>query len=170
MPEKKQPKNAPAAGGDEEILDFSEVRPFDPIDSSVMYKVKVTNLDRGLDKTGTKKTSDAELTILEPKEVKAEIWEPDDDGNLKFIGLSEKMVKAEGRKLFRTFTLGPKALPFLYNFLKACDPDVELNEAFRYKPAEWIGSELCVKGNNEAYQEQVRLRPDKVYPVSAYKG
>jgi len=112
--------------------------------------------------------SNAELTILAPEEVRVETWEPDDEaeGGMKFIGLSDRTTKAAGRKLFRTFSLQPKALPFLYQFLKALNPDVELNEAFRYRPADWIGMELAVKGKNEAYQEQIRLRPMNLYPAS----
>lgn len=166
MPKKSQVEEEVIVN--EEILDFSEVRPFEPLDSSVRYKVRVTNCDTGNAKTDTsKKVSNVELTIVAPEEVKVEVWEPDEEtGELVCKGLSERTTKAAGRKLFRTFTLEAKALPFLYNFLKACDPDVELNEAFRYRPAEWIGSELYVKGTNEAYQEQVRLRPNNMYSVA----
>ena len=160
----------PAVVEDEEILDFSGVTPFEPLDSGVIYLCKVSNLDKGTSKDGTRKTSNAELEIVGPEEVNAEVWEPNDEGDLVFVGKSDKKIKAAGRKLFRTFTLEPQALPFLYNFLKALDPSVELNEAFRYRPAEWIGMQLAVKGDNEAYQEQVRLRPNKVYPADRYKG
>ncbi len=161
-------KNAPAAA-DEEILDFSGVTPFEPLDSSVMYLVKTTNLRTDMSSTG-KKMAVAEMTIVAPEEVRAEVWEPDEEGNLQYVGLSDKMIKAKGRKLFRNFTLEPQALPFLYNYLKAMDPDVELNEAFRFRPADWIGMDLCVKGQNEAFQEQVRLRPNNMYPASRFKG
>ena len=168
----------PAVVEDEEILDFSGVTPFEPLDSGVIYLCKVSNLDKGTSKDGTRKTSNAELEIVGPEEVNAEVWEPNDEGDLVFVGKSDKKIKAAGRKLFRTFTLEPQALPFLYNFLKALDPDVNLGGKdddgniipFRYRPAEWIGMQLAVKGDNEAYQEQVRLRPNKVYPADRYKG
>lgn len=171
MPDKKEtPKKvAPAvATKEEEILDFSQVKPFDPLDSSRMYKVRVTDLHNEIASTG-KKMVVAEFTVLAPEIVNTEDWIEDDNGDLKFSAKSDKIIKAEGRKLFRNFTKTPEALPFLYNFLKACDPEVELNEAFRFRPAEWIGSELAVRGKNNPYQEQVRLSPDKVYPVSKYK-
>ena len=161
-------KNAPVAA-DEEILDFSEVRPFDPLDSTVTYKVRVSNLENQDSSTGKKMTV-AELEIIAPEEVAAEDWVENDEGELVFAGKSDRMIKAKGRKLFRNFIKEPKALPFLYQFLKACDPDVELNEAFRFRPAEWIGVELAVKGKNQAYNEQVRLQPDKLYPVDKYQG
>lgn len=169
MPEKKETKKAPVLAKDEEILDFSEVKPFEPLDSSAMYKVRVTNMENQTASTG-KKMVVTELTILAPDEVATEVWEENDAGDLVYVGKGDKMIKAAGRKLFRNFVKEPQALPFLYNFLKACDPDVELNEAFRFRPAEWIGSELAVKGTNSAYQEQVRLSPDKVYPVARFKG
>lgn len=162
-------KNTPVAA-DEEILDFSGVTPFEPLDSRVTYLVETTNLENRDASTG-KKMAAAEMTIKAPEEVHPEVWEPNEEGELVFTGVDEsRMVKAAGRKLFRNFTKTPEALPFLYNYLKAMDPDVELNEAFRFKPAEWIGMELCVKGTNEAYNEQVRLRPNNVYPASRFKG
>ena len=161
-------KNKPVAA-DEEILDFSEVRPFEPLDSSIVYLVKTSNLEKQMSSTG-KKMAVAEMTIVAPKECRVENWEPDEEGNLVFVGLSDRTIKCVGRKLFRNFTLEPQALPFLYNYLKAMDPDVELNEAFRFRPAEWVGLQLAVKGPNEAYNEQVRLRPTNVYPTSRFKG
>lgn len=170
----KETKNTkPVADG--EILDFSEVRPFDPLDSKAMYKVRVSNLEN-VDASTGKKMAAAELEILAPEEVQAEEWLENDEGELTYVGMatnkdgSPRMIKAAGRKLFRNFVKEPKALPFLYQFLKACDPDVELNEAFRFKPAEWIGMELAIKGENQAYNEQVRLAPNKLYPVSKFKG
>ena len=162
-------KNVPA--GDEEILDFSDVRPFEPLDSNVTYLVRCTNLEKRTASTGSKMYT-AELTVVAPEEVRVEDWEPDDEaeGGMSFVGLSEKTTKAEGRKLFRNFSLEPQSRPFLYQFLKAMDPNVELNEAFRLKPADWIGMELATKGINNAYNEQVRLQPNRLYPASAYKG
>ena len=162
-------KSAPVAA-DEEILDFSDVRPFEPLDSSIMYLVKTSNLENAVASTG-KKMAVAEMTIVKPEECLAEIWEPDEEsGDIVFKGLSDRKIKCAGRKLFRNFTKTSEALPFLYNYLKAMNPDVELNEAFRFKPAEWIGLDLAVKGTNEAYNEQVRLRPNNVYPASRFKG
>ncbi len=165
----RQAKEKAAPTGDEEILDFSGVTPFDPLDSSVTYKVRTSNLEKQKASTG-KDMYLAELEIIAPEEVRAEDWAENDEGELVFVGLSERMVKAKGRKLFRNFVKEPKALPFLHQYLKAMDPDVELNEAYRFNPADWIGMELAIKGENEAYNEQVRLRPQRLYPVSRYKG
>ncbi len=161
-------KVKPVAAG-EEILDFSEVKPFDPLDSKVMYKCRVSDLENQDASTG-KKMVVAELEIIAPEEVYAENWEENDEGELVFVGLSDRKIKAAGRKLFRNFVKEPKALPFLHQFIKACKPDEELNEAYRFNPAKFIGDELAVKGTNSAYNEQVRLQPNKLYSVDKYKG
>lgn len=154
--------------GEEEILDFTDVKPFEPLDSRVVYKARVDNLEIKTASTG-KKMAVADFVILAPEEVQAEVWEENDNGDLVFKSFDGNVVKAAGRHLFRNFTLESQALPFLYNFLKACDPDVVLTEAFRFHPMEWIGRELAVKGTNSAYEEQVRLQPNKTYPVTRYK-
>ncbi|KKK46978.1 hypothetical protein LCGC14_3159850, partial [marine sediment metagenome] len=153
--------------GPEEILDFSQVRPFEPLDSTVRYRVKVSELDISKAASSGEKKSHCEMTILAPEEVKVENWEPDEEatGGMSFIGLTDKTTRAEGRKLFREFSLQPKALPFLYQLLKALDPSVELNEAFRYNPANYIGLECVVKVKNEAFQEQIRPRVNNIYPA-----
>lgn len=153
--------------GPEEILDFSQVRPFEPLDSTERYRVRIRDLDISVAAASGEKKSHCEMTILAPEEVKVENWEPDDeaDGGAKFIGLTDKMTRAEGRILFREYSLQPKALPFLYQLLKALDPNVELNEAFRYNPASYIGLECAVKIKNEAFQEQIRPRVQNIYPV-----
>lgn len=160
---------APAA--DEEILDFSDVRPFEPLDSGVMYLVRTSNLTKSTASTGSKMYT-AELEIIAPEEVRVEDWQLDAEaeGGMSFTGLSERTTKAAGRKLFRNFSLEPQSRPFLYQYLKAMDPNVELNEAFRMRPGDWIGMGLAVKGKNRAFNEQVRLSPDRLYPASAFKG
>jgi hypothetical protein len=170
LPPKAQPK-AKAPAGPEEILDFSSVRPFEPLDSKPVYLVRVTELDISTSQAGEKK-SHCEFTILGPVDVHVENWEPDEEaeGGMAFTGLTDRLTKAEGRKLFREFSLQAKALPFLHQLLKALDPDVELNEAFRYKPEDWVGMECAVKIKNEAYQEQIRPRVNNIYPVTRYQA
>jgi hypothetical protein len=150
-----------------EVLDFSEVRPFEPLDSRTIYRARISNLEFGVSKKGEKKVS-CEMTILTPEEVAVEEWEPDEEaeGGMKFVGVSDRMTKASNRKLFREYSLQPQALPFLYQLLKALDPDIELNEAFRFDPAQWIGMECAVKIQNEAYDEQIRPRVYRVYAAS----
>ena len=139
--------------GPEEILDFSQVRPFEPLDSKEVYHVRITDLDISRAASSGEKKSHCEMTIIAPEEVAVEEWEPDDEaeGGMSLAGLSDRKTRAEGRKLFREFSLQPKALPFLYQLLKALDPKVELNEAFRYDPAKYIGLECAVKIRNEAF-------------------
>ena len=164
-------KNTPVVVEDEEILDFSGVSTFEPLDSRVIYLCRTSNLEKREASTGNKMYV-AELEIVAPEKVTKEIWEPDEEaeGGMRFVGHSDEEVNAKGRKLFRNFTLDPQSRPFLHNYLKAMDPKVELNEAFRFKPAEWIGMELAVKGQNRAYQEQIRLQPNSLYLANRYKG
>jgi len=158
--------------GPEEILDFSEVRPFEPLDSSRIYLCKVRALDISRSAASGEKKSHCELEIIAPEEVNVETWEPDDEaeGGMSFAGLADRTTRAAGRVLFREYSLQSKALPFLYQLLKALDPEVELNEAFRYRPEDWIGMECAVKIRNEAFQEQIRPRVQNVYPASRYSA
>ncbi len=154
----------------EEILDFSEVRPFEPLDDREIYKVRVTNMEKGVSNRSNQKKVTCEMTIIGPEEVAIEEWEPDEEaeGGMKKVGYSERTVKASGRKLFREFSLQSQALPFLYQLLKALDPDVQLNEAFVFKPGDWIGMEASAKLHNEAFEEQIRPRVDRIYPADRY--
>ena len=157
------------AAGEGEILDFSNVRPFEPLDSTVRYRTRVTVLEPGVAAQSGQRKSHCEMTILAPEEVKVEEWEADDEAEhgMSFVGLSDRTTRAEGRKLFREFSHQEKALPFLYQLLKALKPDIELNEAFRYNPAEFVGLECDVKIKNEAFQEQIRPRVNNIYPASS---
>lgn len=157
--------------GPEEILDFSQVRPFEPLDSKLTYLVRVRTLDISRSQAGEKK-SHCELEVVAPSEVGVEEWEVDDEaeGGMSFVGLSDRKTRSDGRIFFREYSLQPKALPFLHQLLKALDSTVELNEAFRYRPEDWIGMECAVKIRNEAFQEQIRPRVQNVYPASRYTG
>jgi len=167
------PKEAPG----EVVLDFSQVKPFEPLDPRARYLLRVTKLD--LSKaTGGGPKSHCELTIEAPDEVQVEEWVPDEnaEGGMKKVGmLTDKdgnptMTKAKGRLLFREFSLQPQALPFLYEFVKAVDPKAELNESFRYKPERYMGLQCSCSINNEAFDEQIRARVRRMYPAPAYKG
>jgi len=155
------------AKSDKVILDFSEVRPFEPLDPSELYQCRVRALDVSTAQSGQPK-SHCELEILTPEDVLVEGWEQDDEaaGGMKSVGMTERTTRAAGRILFREFSLQPQALPFLYQFLKAVDPDVELTEAWEYKPEEYIGLECSAKIHNEAFQEQIRARIDRIYPAA----
>ena len=152
-----------------EVLDFSEVRPFEPLDSRTTYKVRIDTLEPGVSKKGEKKVR-CEMSILAPEEVAIEDWQLDEEapGGMKFIAFTDRMTKASNRKLFREYSLQSQALPFLYQLLKALDPKVELNEAFRFNPSDWVGLECTVKIQNEAYDEQIRPRVQRVYAASKF--
>lgn len=166
MPEKVSPG--------EVVLDFSQVRPFEPLDPSVRYQVRCTKLDISKAAGGGPK-SHCELTILAPEEVQVEEWVPDEEaeGGMRQVGmLADKegnpvMTKAKGRILFREFSLQPQALPFLYEFIKAVNPNAELDEKFRYNPKGYMGLECSCSIQNEAFQEQIRARVRRMYPASA---
>ena len=162
---------------DEVILDFSQVRPFEPLSPKVRYLTRVTALDISKAAGGGPK-SHCELTIEAPEEVQVEEWAADEEaegGFKKGEGLvvddkgSPVMTKSKGRKLFREFSLQPRALPFLYEFIKAVDPEAELDEKFRYNPKNYVGLQCVATINNEAFGEQVRPRVRRLYPASAYK-
>lgn len=167
------PKETP----NEVILDFSQVRPFEPLDPKPRYLLRVTDLDISKASTGGPK-SHCELTIEAPEEVQVEEWIPSEEaeqGMVKVGPLTDKegnpvMTKAKGRKLFREFSLQPQALPFLYELIKAVDPSAELDEKFRYNPKKYMGLQCCGTINNEAFAEQIRPRVRRLYPASMYKG
>ena len=174
MPEKV--KGRSAAGAGEVILDFSAVKPFEPLDSTKFYLCSVTNAPRQKKPAGP--ASAVELTIVAPDEVPVEEWIKDDSadgGWVKGEGIvldkngDAVMTRAKGRKLFRNYSLTPQSLPFLYEFIKGCDPKAELGESFKYNEKNYIGLQCATKITNEAYDEQVRPRVKKVYPASAYK-
>jgi len=174
MPDKPKAKS-PATG--EVILDFSQVKPFEPLDSTRKYQCMVSKLERGVGPKGPK--SSLQLTITDPEEVQVEEWVPDEaaEGGMSKVGLklNEKtgdpeMTKAKGRILFREFSLISQALPFLYEFIKAVDPKAKLDEHFRYLEKNYMGLPCCVSIDNEAFDEQIRARVKRIYPASAYKG
>ena len=175
MPETKK-RGALVGAPGEVILDFSQVKPFEPLDSSSKYLVSVTKLTIDKSKAGNPK-SHCELTILGPEEVQVEEWIPKEDAPGGMVKVGPKvddrgrpvMTKAKGRILFREFSLESKALPFLYEFIHAADPDAELNESFRYNPQDYMGLTATATIQNEAFDEQIRARVRRMYPASAYK-
>jgi hypothetical protein len=134
----------------EVVLDFSGVKPFDPLEerdaqgSLIYYLCEVHNFALGKAKsTGDDKVS-LELNVLEP----------------------EKFAK---RRLFREYSLKPQAMPFLHEFIKAADPSAKLDDQFRFNPANYIGLKVSVTVENEAFEEQIRSRVKKIYSASKSK-
>ena len=162
--------------GKEVILDFSGVRPFEPLDPSRQYKVRVSKLENGQGPSGPK--SHCELTIVGPDEVQVEEWIPDEevDGGARRVGMkvdskgNPVMTKASGRILFREFSLQPQALPFLHEFIRSVDPSAKLDDKFRYDPDKFVGLEGVCTITNEAFNEQIRARVKRMYVASAYKS
>jgi len=160
---------------DEVVIDFSGVRPFEPMDSSRQFLCTVTKLENGKGPSGPK--SHLEMTIQSPEEVPVEEWIPDEsaEGGMVKVGMKEEngqpvMTKAKGRILFRELSLLPQALPFLHEFLMAVGvPKEKLDENFKYFPKEYWGLPLCVKIQNEAFEEQIRPRVKRMQLASAYK-
>ncbi len=177
MPEqRKQAKSAGAVPGTV-VIDFSQVKPFEPLDSTRKYLVSVLADKLGKSKEGKPKTS-VTFSVVKPEEVQVEEWVEDSTvpgGYRKGKGLkvddkgNQVITKAKNRQFFREYSLEPQALPFLYEYLKALDPDAKLDEDFEYDPKEHMGLQVVVSITNEAYDEQVRPRVKKIYPASIWK-
>ena len=165
MPEKKVVQTG------EVVLDFSGVKPFEPLDPNHKYLARVTKLENGEGPKGAK--SHLELTIEAPEMALVEEWVPDEEaeGGMSRSGMTERTTKAKGRMLFRELSLTPQSLPFLYEFIGAADPNADLrdNKKFRYNPKNYMGLPVCVSIVNEAFEEQIRARVKHFYPASAYK-
>ena len=161
---------------DEVVLDFSQVKPFEPLDPATRYSVRVTKLDISKSAAGKPK-SHCELTIESPGEVQVEEWIPDDGAEGGMVRIGPKvdangdpvMTSSKGRMLFREFSLEPQALPFLYEFIKAVDPGAVLDETFRYDPRKYEGLVAACTINNEAFDEQIRARVRRMYAIPASK-
>jgi len=136
--------DAGAARSGEVILDFSGVRPFEPLDERddkgnlMYYACEVTALRLGKAKKGGGPKASLELTVKSPG-------------------------KYAKRKLFSEYSLQPQALPFLYEFIKAVDPDENLGEDFRFNPDRYIGLSCAVTVVNEKFEEQTRSRVKKIF-------
>lgn len=154
------------------VLDFSQVKPFEPLDPKARYLARVTNLERGVGPKGPK--SSLQLTIEAPEECLVEEWKEDEtgeaEGGMVKVGMTDRMTKAKGRMLFREFSLLPQALPFLHEFLRAVKPGIVLDEKFRYIEKDYMGLPVAVSIQNGAYEEQIRARVKHFYPADSYKG
>jgi len=162
MADKKQAPKGAAQEKGEVNIDFSKVRPFEPLNeknadgSDAIY---LTHIDKMEIRQGPKgKMAHTEFVVDAPEEIEIE------------TEAGPETIKIDGRRLFREFSLVTEALPFLHELLRAADPDVELGANFKFKPSNYIGVQVALKVKNEEYQEQIRSKPNKVLPASAYKG
>jgi len=141
------------------VLDFSAVEPFLPLDDKRNYLLQVSAMTPGVSKSGGQKI-DVEYTVLAPDKVMS----VDGDGNAK-------EVTAKGRKLFRSYSLQPQALPFLHEFLKACgETDEKLGKNFKLDLDNYRGSNVTASIANEEFEEQIRSRVTKVMPETKFAG
>ena len=166
----KEGKGPGVGPSGEMVLDFSQVKPFEPIDPSIKYLARVTKLERGQGPKGPK--SSLQLTIEAPEECLVEEWVEDGnaEGGMAKVGMTDRTTRAKGRMLFRELSLTPQSLPFLHEFIKAVTPDAVLDDKFRYAEKNYGGLPVVVSIDNGAYEEQIRARVRHFYPASSYKG
>jgi len=157
MPEKgKGPKGgAPPAEKGEVTIDFSGVRPFDPLREDLVYLTTVDKMDLGQGPKGKK--VHVELVVNQPEEIEIET----ESGT--------QTIKVEGRRLFREYSLAPQALPFFHEMLRALG-EKDLGSSFKFNSKNYLGEQVAVKVKNEEFEEQIRSRVNKVLPASAYTG
>lgn len=167
----KTASEAPSTSG--VVLDFSEVKGFDPLSPEPKYKLRVQKLELGTSKEQKPKVH-CEMIIESPEEVQMEQWIEDEEseGGMKKVGPATDadgepiMTNAKGRLLFREFSLEKKALPFLHEFIRAVAPESKLDEAFSFVPDNYIGLACLGKIYNEAYDGQVNARIKRMYPLA----
>jgi len=133
---------------DEVYLDFSGVKPFEPLEETTpegkkkFYLTEVTNVTLAKGPKGPYAV--VEFTVTAPPE-------------------------GAKRKLFRNYSFTPESLPFLHEFVRACNPEAVLDENFAFRPADYIGSECAVTIENREYEEQIRSGVKKVHPAEKYQ-
>ncbi len=154
MPEKKATKAVAAPEKGEVVIDFSGVRPFEPLLEDLIYLCSVDKLELGMGPKGKK--VHAEFVVKAPEEIEIETE----------AGEAET-IRIDGRRLFREYSLVPEALPFFHELLRALG-ETDLGANFKFKASKYIGEEVAVKVKNEEYQEQIRSKVQKVLPASAY--
>lgn len=133
--------------GDEVVLDFSAVKPFEPLEENQWYLCGVSSFELGRAKPERGGGPKASL-VLAVKEPEAYV----------------------NRKLFREYSLQPQALPFLYQLIRAIDPTAVLDEKFVFNPHKYIGMECAVRVRNEEFEEQIRSRVGTIAPASRYSA
>ncbi len=160
------------------VLDFTGVKPFEPLDEKVIYLNEITDLKKGKAASSGEDKYSLILTIKGPDQVKAMATTEDAEGHLKLTGEykvdkdgNPVVTKCAGRKLFREYSCKPEALPFLHEFLRGAGEDDKSLSTKRFvmKPEKYIRLQIACKIKNEVYDEQVRARVQRILPASAYK-
>jgi len=152
------------------VLDFTGVKPFEPLDEKAVYLIGVDSITPAVSGETQNPMMKAVFSIKGPQEVQA-MGTKEEDGEVSLTGeYAGHATKAAGRKLFRNYMLQENALPFLYEFVKGVDPKADLNtKNFQFKPAAYIGLEAACRIKNRVYNGQVQSDVARVLPVSAYK-
>ena len=152
------------------VLDFTGVKPFEPLDEKVVYLVGVDSITPAISGETQKPMDKVVFTIKGPAEVQA-MGTKEEDGEVTLTGdYAGHTTKAAGRKLFRNYMLQENAMPFLYEFIKGVDPSADLNtKTFQFKPAAYIGLEAACRIKNRVYNGQVQSDVARILPASAYK-
>ena len=156
MPEKKgAAKGAAVPEKGEVSIDFSGVRPFEPLREDLTYLTHVDKMELGMGPKGKK--VHVEFVVDAPEEIEVE------------TEAGPQTIKIDRRRLFREYSLVTEALPFLHELLRALGEE-DLGANFKLKTSKYIGEQVAIKVKNEEFQEQIRSRVQKVLPASAYTG
>lgn len=146
-----------------EVMDFSDIKPFEPLDPTILYKSLVTVCKKNT--SGKTPSYHTEFTITAPETVDGVVGiTTDKTGNT---------VNAKNRKVMKEFYLTPKAKVFLYEFIKACNPEADLTvKNFKMNGADYEGSEVCITiENKESSKDSAKFYPNlkRVLPITAWK-
>ena len=156
MPKENKDKDKTNPNADISI-DFTGVVAFGPLDPDVMYKAVISDVGSGNTDKGA--TVAVEFSLIAPEEVT--IVDPDTDEKVT--------VPIVGRKISRTYSMVPAAMPFFLALLKAIGiPEAELKGPFSLKPATILGNPVALTVYNDVYQGEVRSYVGKVLPVAQY--
>ena len=158
------------ANPNEVVLDFTGVKPFEPLDEKATYLIGVDSLANVTSAENKEPMVKAVFSIKGPAEVQA-MGTKEEDGEVKLTGeYAGHTTRAAGRKLFRNYLYKPEALPFLYEFIRGVEPGVDLNtKTFKFNLAKYIGLEAACRIKNRVYNGQVQSDIARILPASAYK-
>jgi hypothetical protein len=149
--------------GTEDEIDFSGIKPFEPIDPSVKYKALVTVCKKGVSGSGGA-TYPVEFTITAPDVVDGVVGATTEKTGNK--------VNAKNRKIFKSYSKSPKALGFLYEFINACKPGTPLGAGFKMIPEDYVGCEVVLTiTNKESNKGDGKFFPElkRVQSIAAWK-
>jgi hypothetical protein len=115
-------------------LNFENVSTFELMDTNCKYLATITD-SKLVQTKGKKDAWHLEYSVKSPDKVNA----VNEDGSP-----TGRFTPSKNRKIFRLIVLEEKVLPFAYETVKACFPDMELGKNFNLKPSEYIGCDVCL--------------------------